>query len=193
VSANLLVDLQGTAQLGLTLGIGGAGSGLIYPASGAVIGASINMGNADTACNLLLAGNEVFGSGQLRVQVQASDTDVSGNYTDPTSGLAQLPSWFSSGGILILNSGALLNGTLQGALQTQGVNSGLPGSGYAIQSGFAVAAMFQRPAPGQFVRANVLSGDFYAGTLVGVFISQYRTTGSGGGFSYSPGSGQINV
>lgn len=193
MSASLLVDMQGTLQMGLSIGVGGAGSGLIYPASGAVIGASINMGNADTACNLMLAGNEVFGSGQLRVAVQCADADVSGQYTDPTSGLAQLPSWFSSGGILILNSGALLNGTLQGALSTQGTNSGQPQSGYQIQSGFVVAGMFQRPAPGQFVRAVVLSGDFYAGPLTATFVSQYRTTGSGGGFSFLPGSGVVNV
>ncbi len=131
--------------------------------------------------------------GKLRIAVQCADADVSGQYTDPTSGLPQLPRWFSSGGILILNSGGLLGGTLQGALSTQGSNSGLPQSGYVIASGFAVAAYFQRPTPGQYTRAIVLSGDFYAGILTATFVSQYRTTGSGGGFSLLPGSGVVNV
>lgn len=180
MGASYLVDLGNTTQLGLTIGLGGAGSGLVYSASGAVIGQTFYMGNADSVCNVLIAGNEVFGSGQLRVQVQCADTDTSGSYTDPTSGLAQLPSWMSSGGIFILNSGGTGNGTI-GAFV----------SGHAIQSGFAEAGFFQRV--GLFARANVLSGDFYAGPLTVTLVSQDRTTGSGGGFSYQPGSGTVNV
>ena len=182
MSANLIVDLGNTAAMQLSVGLGGAGSGLVYAASGAVIGQGVDLRNADTFCNLFAAGNGIFGSGQLRIQIQTSDSDVSGNYTDPTSGLAALPTSFSSGGILILNSGAL-GGGLLGAFT----------SGQSIQSGFAVAAGFQRPQAGTYVRANVLSGDFFAGTLTVGFISQYRTTGSGGGFTYSPGSGSVNV
>lgn len=185
MSASLVIDLGNTAQMSVSIGLGGAGSGLIYPASGAVIGQSISLRNADTFCNLFAAGNAVFTSGQLRLQVQCSDTDTSGNFTDPTSGLPStaFPTSFQSGGILWLNSGG-----------TGGSSGGLFGgfvSGQAIQSGWAVAGGFQRPF--EFARVNVLSGDFYAGTLVAGFISQYRTTGSGGGFSYSPSSGTVNV
>ncbi len=148
------------------------------PASGAVIGASVDMLNSDTYCQLVVMGS--MSSGQLRVQVQNSDSDVSGTYTDPTSGLAQLPGTFQSGGILWINSGGLLGGTI-----------GTTGfvSGQSVNSGFLVAQPFQRTA--RFARANLLSGDFGCASVG--FISNLKTTGSGGGFSFSPGSGVVNV
>lgn len=179
-SANLIVDIGGTAQSQLTIGIGGAGSGNIYAASGAVIGMSVNLIAANTYCNLHVAGTPLFASGQLRIAVQVADADTSGSFVDPTSGTTQLPTSFSSGGILILNSGGLGSGTL---------NVGT--SGQNMQSGFSVYAAFLRN--GQFARANVLSGDFYAGTLTVSLVSQLKTTGSGGGFSFSPGSGVVSV
>ena len=152
-------------------------SGNIFAASGATIGGSCAMPYSDTYCNVLVTAQPTYASGQLRVQVQTAPADVSGQYTDPTSGLAQLPTWFQSGGILILNSGGILGGTI--AAQT---------SGDSFYSGCCKAAAFQRP--NVFARANVLSGDFFAGSLAVSFISQYRTTGSGGGFSFQPqGSG----
>lgn len=180
MSASLLVDLGNTCQTLPTIAGNNATSGIIFAASGAIIGATVDRLNADTFCNLLLTGNAAYGSGQLRVAVQTAPSDVSGQFTDPTSGLAAFPTSFQSGGILWLNSGQL-GGGLFGPFT----------SGQAIQSGFACAGAFQ--APNRFVRANVLSGDFFAGTLQVVVVSQLRTTGSGAGFTYSPTSGSINV
>jgi len=164
-----------------TLALGAvAGSGIAYAASGGIIGQSVDMLHSDTYCNLLVAGCPIATSGQLRIQVQCSDSDVSGTYTDPTSGLPQFPTWFQSGGIVILNSGGLLGGT-----------KGAQTSGASIQSGFAEYAAFQRPT--RFARANMVSGDFYAGTLAVSFVSQLKTTGSGGGYSLSPTSGVVSV
>lgn len=191
MSANLIVDLGGTAQTYPTIGSAGT-SGGVFAASGGYIGLSVDMINSDTYCNINAIGVPFFTSGQLRVAVQTSDSDVSGTYTDPTSGLPQFPTSFQSGGILILNSGGLLGGTQ--SVSSVGANSGQIQSGYAFQSGFSVCAAFQRPQAGRFVRANVLSGDFFAGQLAVGVISQNKTTGSGGGFSYSPlQQGPINV
>lgn len=178
MSASLVVDLGNTCQLELSVGLGGAGSGLIYPCSGAVIGDIVNLNDGHILTNLVAMGNRVFGSGQVRLQVQCSQTTNSGDFTDPTSGLASFPGAFTSGGILTL--GANSGGTL-----------GVATSGQNIQSGFFEAQAFQRTGP--FARVNVLSGDFFAGVLAVGFVSQRHVTGSGGGFSLSPGSGTVNV
>jgi hypothetical protein len=184
MSANLVVDLGNTCLMDNTLppNTGSVGSGGVVDAfrSGIMIGASVDMLHADTFCNLLVQGYCAT-SGPLVLQVQTSDTDVSGNYTDPTSGVSQFPTTFQSGGLLYIG--------LSGNTQPGIFNSGFV-SGQAILSGFACAAAFQRL--GRFARVNMLSG-FYAGPLQVTFISNYKTTGSGGGFSYSPGSGTINV
>lgn len=177
MSANLVVDLGNTCYLEPSIA---TGSGLVYAASGATIGASLDLLNANVFTNVLIQGDPQFGSGQLRVQVQCSDTDTSGSYTDPTSGLAAFPTWMSSGGIFILNSGGLLGGTRSAA-----------GSGHYIASGFAEAGAFQRPQ--RFTRFNVLSGDFYCGGLTVTAVANLKTIGSGAGFSYSPGSGTVRV
>jgi hypothetical protein len=189
-SANLVVDLQGTCQMYPSIvAIGGLGSGLSSTTSGqAIVGASVNMLHADTYTNLLVAG-VIATSGQLQIAVQTSDTDVSGSYTDPTSGLQTFPTSFQSGGILWINSGGSLMGTI-GGLQI-GATSGQVLSGQAALSGFCVAAAFQRV--GTFCRAVALSGAGIATTFTASFIGQLRTTGSGGGFDYRPSSGVINV
>ncbi len=178
MSANLVVDLNGTCAFGASIFGNIQSGGPPAPASGAVIGASVDFLNADTYCQVLVNGS--MSSGQLRVQVQSSDTDVSGTYTDPTSGLAQLPGVFQSGGLLWINSGGILGGTI-----------GTTGfvSGQAVNSGFALANPFQRP--GRFVRANLLSGDFGCANVF--FLSNLKTTGSGGGYSPSPTSGVVSV
>ncbi len=154
--------------------------GSTCPASGAIIGQSVNLIQGQGFTNLFAAG--VTLSGQLRLQVQVSDSDVSGTYTDPTSGLPQFPTSFSSGGILWINSG----GTGQGVLGAQT-------SGQSVLSGFLVAAGFIRN--GTFGRVNVLLEGTaqFAGPLTAGFIEQTKTTGSGAGFSFSPGSGTVNV
>src|ERR1700735_4819885 len=104
MSASYLVDLYDTTQQGVSIAdppfLSG---GSFFAGSGTVVGQSIFMGNSDSYCNVFAIGNTQ--SGQLRIQVQTSYTDVSGNYTDPTSGLAVLPTVFQSGGILWINSG----------------------------------------------------------------------------------------
>lgn len=198
--ASHLVDLGNTCQAltSITAGVPGTMSGqigivsgLVMPASGGIVGMACNMKDADSYCNLVVAGHpaDTPTSGQLRIQVQCADSNTSGDYTDPTSGFSVFPSQFSSGGMLWINSGGLLGSTL-GQLQT-GTNSGIPASGYAIQSGFIVSAPFIRN--GQFVRARVVSGDFYVGTLHVAFISQLRTTGTSGGSTQAPGAGAVNV
>lgn len=182
-SANLVVDLGNTCQFGnsqfgwsVTSGL----SNLVAVASGTLIGTSIDMLHSDTFCNMAITGQST--SGQLRIQVQCSDSDTSGNYTDPTSGLAQFPTIFQSGGIVWINSGGAGGGIF-----------GAQASGYSLASGFACSAAFQRPQ--RYVRANVLSetSQQYAGPLTVQFISQYKTTGSGGGFTLSPTSGTVSV
>jgi hypothetical protein len=160
--------------------MGGAGSGLIYAASGAVIGEIVDLKNANAFCNLFAAGRPVFTSGQLRLQIQTADATTSGSFTDPTSGLTNFPGHFASGGLLWLNSGQAGSGLLGGGV-----------SGQNMQSGFFVFQGFQRV--GRYARVNVISGDFYAGTLTAGFVSQLKTTGSGHGFAYSPGSGSVSV
>lgn len=180
MSAGFILDLGNGAQMGASIvGSPILSGALVAPASGAVIGQSLSFNNAHGLCNLFAAG-VITGSGQLRVQVQCSDSDVSGNYTDPTSGLQTFPGAFTSGGLLWINSGQAGGGILGGFT-----------SGQSVLSGFAVAAGFQRT--GEFVRANLLSGDFGGGSLVIGFISQLHTTGSGAGFAYSPTSGTVNV
>lgn len=165
MSANLVVDIGNTCQA--TLSIVAASGGGPFSASGAAIGGAVDLINANTFCNLAIAAG-LTQSGQLRVGVQTSDTNVSGSFTDPTSGLAQLPTSFQSGGLIWLNSG-----------------------GANLQSGQLVFAGFQRP--GRYARAVVLSGDFFNGPLEVGFVSQLKVTGSGGGYSYSPLSGSVNV
>lgn len=178
MSANLLVDLGGTALSRTTI-VSNVLSG-VFPCSGAIVGVGVDLNNANTYCNLTVAG--VSQSGRLQVAVQCSDTDVSGSYTDPTSGLAQLPTSFASGGVFVLNSG--LGNTPEGVAFTSGMQS--------IASGFYSAAAFQRT--GRFARAILLSGDFFAGGVSVGFVSQLRTTGSGGGFSWQPQTpGNVNV
>ncbi len=165
MSANYVVDLYGTCFMQYTLV-----STALFPASGAIIGEVVDLNEANSFTNLLVVGRPVAAgiSGQLRIQVQTADTILSGDFTDPTSGLAAFPTVFESGGIVRLNSGGLGEG-LFGA----GV------SGQFIRSGFVVTAAFQRPH--RYARANVISGDFFFGLYHSSFVAQRKTTGSGGG------------
>ena len=182
MSANLILDLGNTTQFGVSIvGDPVLSGALVHPCSGAVIGNIVDMLHSDTYCNLVVTGFSA--SGQLRVVVQNSDTATSGALStgDPTSGIAAFPGAFVSGTILWINSGGTGGGVL-GAFV----------SGQAIASGFGAAQAFQRT--GRYVRALLLSGDFGAGPLTVAFLSQFKTTGSGGGFTWSPGSGTtINV
>ena len=181
MSANLVVDLENTTWHTFPTNI----SQRIFPASGGIIGATLDLIEANTYTNMLVMGGCDNLSGQLRFQVQSSDVNNSGDMAigDVTSGLAALPQFFSSGGIVTINSGGLLGGIY-----------GPPSSGRnlpSVSGGFVAFAAFQRP--GRFVRVNVLSGDFYAGTTCYGIVAQLKTTGSGGGFTYSPSSGSVSV
>jgi hypothetical protein len=133
------------------------------PASGESVGMICDMRDANYATNLIAA----FGasiSGQFKVQVQTSDDTVSGNFTDPTSGLQRMPTGFLSGGIAVFNSG----------------------NAQAASGGFAAMAFLR---PHRYARARLLSGDqFSSVTLIGLAGAQKRT-GSGPGYSQSPALG----
>lgn len=181
MSANLLVDLGNTVQqqysIAPSLAVGGT------PASGAIVGAIVDMLHADTYCNLVVEGGAT--SGIARVLVQCSDAITSGSFTDPTSGLPRdsLPGAFQSGGIFIVNSGLFSSGSLP---------YGYPWVDNAplFCSGGVQAAGFVRT--GRYVRAIALSGVFPT-ALNAKFVSNLKTIGSGAGFTYSPGSGTVNV
>lgn len=143
------------------------------------MGSIVDLTQCNAMCNLYVAGR-ALGSGPLVVGVQCSDSTTSGSFTDPTSGLSQLPTWFSSGGFIIIGSGP----------DPAGVRgSGVSGS--MIQSGFLALAGFQRT--GQFARVIVASGFMDVTCPQAGFMSQLRTTGSGGGFSLAPSSGAVSV
>jgi hypothetical protein len=77
MAAGLVVDLGQEVQFGVSItGTPILSGAIVTPCSCASIGQGIFMGNADTFCNLFVAG--FTASGQLRVGVQSSDTDTSG-------------------------------------------------------------------------------------------------------------------
>src|ERR1700724_1288112 len=82
-SANLVVDIGNTCIVSQSypgvLSATANASGLSCGLSGTSIGQSIDLINANTWCNLWVAGTELLASGNLIMQVQTSDTDVSGN------------------------------------------------------------------------------------------------------------------
>lgn len=178
MSASTVVDLGNVVQhqqlsVSAVNGVGGT------PASGTIVGAVVDMLHANNYCNLVVVGGP--SSGILRVQVQTSDSTLSGTFVDPTSGLPNLPGAFQSGGILIVNSGLWASGSPQGPKVN---NAPL------FCSGGCQVAGFQRN--GQYVRAIALSGTFDGPVSVG-FMSQLKLIGSGTGFTYSPASGTVSV
>lgn len=193
--ASFLVDLGQTCLLGDSLAVNSLGgiavtspSGYVNGLSGVIVGMSVDMIDANTFTNLFIGGVSVVpASGPLIVGVQTSDTDISGNFTDPTSGQSPglanwpFPTAFQSGGMIVFNSGGT-GGTFHTFR-----------SGHAIASGFMEAAGFLRPH--RYARAIFISGtagaggNEYVGQLQVGFIAELRTTGSGGGFDYKPGSG----
>lgn len=178
MSANLLIDLNATGDYAISIASAtGVGS---TPASGVIIGAITDMINANTFCNVFVAGGAT--SGPLGIQVQCSDTTTSGSFTDPTSGLLQMPTNFSSGGILWVNSGLWASGNqpLSPAVDNAPI----------FCSGGVMFGAFQRPQ--RYARLIALSGTFTANVMAG-FISNLKMTGSGGGYSLSPSSGSVSV
>lgn len=184
MSANLIVDIGNTCQFypSIIPPSGGVMAGLSGVAQGYTVGTSVDMLHANTMCQLQVVGVPLFNSG-LVVGIQCADSDVSGQYTDPTSGYQTFPTSFSSGGLLWINSGG-----------TGGILSSGATSGFQFLSGFIQYAAFQRTQ--RFVRAIFppnTSGNYGAGNFSIGFVSQYKTTGSGGGYTPQPTSGAVNV
>ena len=117
---------------------------------------------------------------------------TSGTFPDPTSGLPAnafpIGGRIASGGIFWANSGLYLSGASSPAASVDAAP--------IFCSGGVQYASFQRPH--RYARIWCTSGNaslaavpFHAG-----FISQKKVTGASGtaaGFSYSPGSGTVNV
>lgn len=179
--ASVIVDLGNIAQHQNTISpVNGVDS---TPASGQIVGQVVDLVNAHMLTNLVVAGGP--SSGIFRIVVQTSDAVTSGSFTDPTSGLAQMPTAFLSGGVLVVNSGLWASGT-QG-LPTGGVIDSAP----LFCSGATQIAGFQRPQ--RYARAMVLSGGAFNQPITAAFVAQLHSPGSGFGFTYSPTSGTINV
>ena len=163
----------------------------LYLISGAndAFGRIVDLLHADNNCNMFVTG---FGSGPLELRVQTSDATTSGTFTDPTSGLPAnafpIGGRIASGGIFWANSGLYLSGASSPAASVDAAP--------IFCSGGVQYASFQRPH--RYARIWCTSGNaslaavpFHAG-----FISQKKVTGASGtaaGFSYSPGSGTVNV
>jgi hypothetical protein len=174
VSANLIVDIANGADYRASVMIG---SGASF-----TVGEIVDLLQCDTYCNVFVAGGVGAGSGLIETRIQTSDDTVSGNFTDPTSGLAQLPVNVVSGGVIFANSGLWVSGNYS-------VTSPISGAPMFCSGGIFFGA-FQRPQ--RYARLINNSGAF-PGAITAGFISQKRTTGSGGGYSLAPSSGVVNV
>lgn len=175
MSANLIVDIRNTADFRPSVGVG-SGSNL-------VVGEIVDLQNSDTLCNIYVAGAQ-GASGAIQVTVQTADDTASGSFTDPTSGIpaGSLPSVLLSGGIFITNSGLWTSGNQS---ESAPVNNAP-----LFCSGGIDFAFFQRPQ--RYARLILNSGP-YPNAITAGFISNKRTTGSGGGFTFNPTSGVVSV
>jgi hypothetical protein len=193
MSASYVVDLGFTTQsmpsfpstsVAVNAGVAISSGGVWSSLSGVSVGDVVDMINANSMTNLYVAGRSL-GSGPLLVGVQTSQSTASGTFTDPTSGLAQLPTTFQSGGMVIIGSGGWTVSGDPGGILSSGV------SGQYALSGFMVFAGFQRP--GRYARVIVYSGFMNWANCQAGFVGMLKETGSGGGQTQSPGSGAVNV
>lgn len=158
------------------------------------VGDIVDLLHANTLTQVWLTATAV--SGPLPVLIQTSDATTSGTFTDPTSGLfttasvgsQQFTIGMASGGIFWANSGLYLSGISSPASKLDG--------GALLCSGGIVFAAFQRPH--RYARLIVTSGNATIGNaiLAAGFLAQKKLTGSSGtagGYSYSPGSGTPSV
>lgn len=234
MSANLNVDIGQTCQYYPSISTVATNSG-----ASAVVGQWIDMSDTDTFCNVYIAAGGTSGPLLVAVQTAPGPYDVplgnnafsgnifsggaplSGSFTDPTSGLAQLPTWVSSGGVFIVNSGLYTIpgglGPVSNATATSGQfqsvagypGGTLPFGPFAIQhaqggegfflsgafpvfmSGGLAIGAFQRNY--QYARLVLISGATDAPFLQAGFIAQQDTTGSGGGYTAQPLVSFVNV
>lgn len=174
MSANLIVDIGNTCDYRPSLVIG-SGSNLI-------VGQIVDLLNAHINTNVFVAGGTPGGSGVVEIRVQTADATTSGSFTDPTSGMAQMPAGFASGGVLFANSGLFSSGNQ--SLSSPVNNAPL------FCSGGIMFNHFQRPH--RYARLVNNSGVF-PGAITAGFIGNKHVTGSGGGFTLNPGSGAVAV
>lgn len=172
MSANLVVDIGSTCDFRVST-IQGSGANLI-------VGEIVDLLHADTACNIFVAGG--VGSGAVQLRVQTSDGLTSGSFTDPTSGMVDFPGGLTSGTILTVNSGLPSSGA-----QSRG--SPVDAAPFFCSGGVDFGYFVR---PGRYARLIQVSSVFPNPVIAG-FVSQKRTTGSGGGFTFNPGSGSVNV
>jgi len=160
----------------------GQTSGMFASLSGTVIGTTVDLINANTYCNLWVQGvGSVVLSGAIVLQIQQSDSTASGTFTDPTLGMlsGDLTSVVTSGGLVTLNANA-----------SGGVWGGFT-SGQSYLSGFLGFAGFSRG--GRYARVNFHANSTGIANINAGFIAQQKVVGSGGGFTFAPGSGSVNV
>ncbi len=172
MSANLLVDAFGTLDRATSVAVG-SGSDL-------TVGRIVDLLGANTMCQVWVAGTA--GSGVIEVRVQTSDSTTSGSFTDPTSGLAALPTNFCSGGVLFANSGLWASGWSSPCAPVNNAP--------VFCSGGIEFGGFQRPH--RYARLVYNSGVFPSWITAG-FMSNKKTTTSGAGYTLSPTSGGVNV
>ena len=176
MSANLVVDIGNTCDYRPSVAVG-SGSDL-------TVGVIVDLMHANTYTNIFVAG--AAGSGAIELRVQTSDSLTSGSFTDPTSGhpagTFPISERIVSGGVFWANSGLWTSG---GVSLTAPVNNAP-----LFCSGGTMFGAFQRPH--RYARLLYNSGAF-PNFLTAGFIGNKRTTGSGGGFTYNPTSGTVNV
>lgn len=238
MSASYHVDLGNTALFVPSISTGvpplSASSGVAgsLGLSGATVGQWVDLSNSDSFCNVYVAVGACSGPISIAIQTAPGPNDAiqvgvtnafsgnifsggapqSGSFTDPTSGLAQLPTWINSGGILLVNSGLYttpgilgasgqqVGGYTQGTLPfgTNPIQHGQGGTGFVASgsapefaSGGLAIAGFQRNY--QYARLVWLSGASTTPFLQAGFIAQLMTTGSGGGASQLPATQNFTV
>lgn len=182
MSASYLVDLANTVQVQTSVAPTIANS----PASGTTVGQIVDLLHANSFCNVVVAGGP--SSGVARVTVQTADDTASGSFGDPTSGTpaGSFGPNMISGGNAWVNSGLIGSGTYGAGY------GGVVNNAPVFCSGQNWAFGFNRTQ--RYARAIVNSGSFDSMLSVS-FVSQLKTTGGSGtaGFTFSPGSGQVNV
>jgi predicted RecA/RadA family phage recombinase len=174
MSANFVVDLGSTVDMAASVTVG-SGSDL-------TVGRVVDLLFANTATQVWVQGGVAGGSGVIEVRIQTSDATTSGSFTDPTSGLAQLPGKVASGGCFFTNSGLYSSGI--------GSPSAPVDSAPLFCSGGLDFTYFQRP---QRYARLILNSGVYPGAISAGFLAQKKVVGSGAGFTYSPTSGTVNV
>lgn len=214
MSASYVVDVANTCMFPPSLALG-AGVGNV-PASGTLVGAIVDLKEANTFTNVWATG--AANSGILVLKIETADGPsgllqsgggfpISGAFVDPTSGMVDFPGPIKSGGLLYVNSGLVSipgGGGASGGMNVntfqQGTNpvfNGQVGAGFAPSGNFPVfcsggMAFGGFLSPNRYARLVALSGGFTAQVIAG-FQKQLRTTGGGGGFTFAPQTGTVNV